>query len=163
MGDGWRTVERRRSRIGKASALRNADTFFFRNFPEDSTKEELRRRFEEVGRVVDLFIPAKRDKVGKRFGFVFWKGGEEERLLEKLNKVWIGSFVIRAFRPRFERLREMGVSKGRKTEEVRGITEDSSVFRAGDRRAERVSFSEALRGVDGKTWKVKGVEGARGL
>lgn len=55
--------------------------------------------------MVDIFIPTKRDRSGKRFGFVRFKGVEGcmERL-EKLNKIWVDSFVIRAFIPRFTRL-----------------------------------------------------------
>lgn len=34
----------------------------------------------------------------------FAKDGESHGLLEKLNRIWIGSYVIRAFVPRFKRM-----------------------------------------------------------
>lgn len=67
-------------------------------------RKRLRRKFEEVGKFDDLFIPAKKDKTGKRFGFVrFASKGKRSERLEKLNNIWIDSFVIRAYIPRFER------------------------------------------------------------
>lgn len=79
-------------------------TFFFHNFPEGCSEERLRRKFEEAGKVLDLFIPTKRDKSGKRFGFVRYAiAGEEGSLLTKLNNIWIDSYVIRVSCPRFER------------------------------------------------------------
>lgn len=63
---------------------------------------ELRRRFEEVGPVVDVFVIVKKDKQGKNFSFIrFEKGSDEEMLLGKMNRVWIGSYIIRASRPCF--------------------------------------------------------------
>lgn len=85
-GGGWTEVVRRRSIKGKAAADQGLITFFFRNFPESCSEEDLRRRFEKIGKVADIFIPGKRDKVGKRFGFVrFRKGEGEDRLLVRLN------------------------------------------------------------------------------
>lgn len=52
----------------------------------------------------DVFIPGKMDKRGGRFGFVrISKGGSELEMLDNLNKIWIGSYRIRAFLPRFSR------------------------------------------------------------
>ncbi|KAL8508279.1 hypothetical protein ACS0TY_018752 [Phlomoides rotata] len=80
---------------------RNSTSFFFQNFPTDCKMESLRFYFNKVGMVVDLFIPQKR---GKPFGFVrFENDGDEEKLLEDLNNVWIGSYKIRAFFPRYGR------------------------------------------------------------
>lgn len=82
-------------------------TFFFRNFPDYCSAEDLRRKFEVVGKVKEVFIPAKRDKAGNRFGFVrFCREGKEGEILVKLNKVWIDSYIIRAFLPRYERVRK---------------------------------------------------------
>lgn len=57
--------------------------------------------------MVDVFIPTKRDKLGNRFGFTrFSCCIDEDNLLERVNKVWISSYAIRAFRLRFERKME---------------------------------------------------------
>lgn len=80
------------------------ETFFLRNFPDSCPEVELRRRIEVVGRVVDLYIPAKRDKFGNKFGFVrFDSRVGLDRKLEGLNNIWIGLHKIRAFILRFER------------------------------------------------------------
>lgn len=103
-GDGkWEVVQRRERKQGGHRKL-TTTTYFFKNFPESCSVERLRQKFEEAGKVVDIFIPAKRDRSGKRFGFVRFEGAEacNERL-EKLNNTWIDSFVIRAFIPRFPR------------------------------------------------------------
>lgn len=85
---------------------RRSVTIFFRNFPEWCSGEELRRKFEGARRVVDLFIPIKRDKAGFRFGFArFREEGAVEELMLKLNRIWIGNFVIRAFFPKYDRNR----------------------------------------------------------
>lgn len=86
MVDGkWKVVEHRRHRRGVNRPERDGATFFFRNFPESCTEGELWRSFSKVGRVVDLYIPAKRDKLGKKFGFVrFQKFRDEMRLQQSL-------------------------------------------------------------------------------
>lgn len=56
------------------------------------------------GRVLDFFIPSKRDKNGKRFGFVrmteFFNAKELELQLER---IWLGSYKPRVNVMRFER------------------------------------------------------------
>lgn len=79
-------------------------TFFFRNFLEGCKGMEIRKKFEELGRVRDVYISEKKDKKGKRFGFVRFLGWiDEEEMLRKLNRVLFGSFIIRAYIPRFNR------------------------------------------------------------
>lgn len=78
--------------------------FFIRNFPESCYAEKLRSRFEEIGPVVEVLIPGKKDMRGKKFGFVRFSGkGKEAQILKQLNNVWIGIYIIRAFTPKFER------------------------------------------------------------
>ncbi|KAL6502402.1 hypothetical protein OROHE_024680 [Orobanche hederae] len=83
---------------------RLGNTFLFRNFPEQCGREDLWRAFRGVGTVEDVFIPNKRDKMGCCFGFVSISGGgSKEEVLARLNRLWIGSYIIRAFVPRHER------------------------------------------------------------
>jgi RNA recognition motif-containing protein len=79
-------------------------SFFITNFPPDVTSEELWKLFLKFGRVVEVYIPKKLDKMGKRFGFVKFKEvREEEALGEKLRDVWMGSFKLWVNRSRFGR------------------------------------------------------------
>lgn len=95
-----------------------------------------------VGQVEDVFIPEKRDKQGKKFGFVRFKGRvDKEEVLQKLNKVWVGTYIIKAFLPRFSRLLL------RKKEPQQRIMASSSNLPTGyGRRVDGVSFSDALLG-----------------
>nr|GEX04891.1 RNA-directed DNA polymerase, eukaryota [Tanacetum cinerariifolium] len=57
-----------------------------------SKQDDLEKIF--YGHVVDSFIPNKRSKAGKRFGFVkFINVFNEERLVDNLGTVWIGRYV----------------------------------------------------------------------
>ncbi|GJW77123.1 nucleotide-binding alpha-beta plait domain-containing protein [Tanacetum coccineum] len=59
---------------------------------------------KQYGHVVDAFIPNKRSKAGKRFGFVhFIKVFDVERLVGNLCTVWIGRHRIHANAARFHR------------------------------------------------------------
>nr|GEW28263.1 RNA-directed DNA polymerase, eukaryota, reverse transcriptase zinc-binding domain protein [Tanacetum cinerariifolium] len=59
---------------------------------------------ELYGQVVDVFIPNRRSKNGKRFGFVrFIKVFDTERLANNLCTVWMGSYKIHANVARFQR------------------------------------------------------------
>ncbi|KAL8523174.1 hypothetical protein ACS0TY_013225 [Phlomoides rotata] len=88
--------------------IREKDTFscFFRNFPEGSSLDTLRKTFSKVEKVIDIFCPKKRDKRGMSFGFVRFMDRatiEKEKLMADLNNLWIGSYKIRVSTPRFKR------------------------------------------------------------
>lgn len=88
--EGWQEVGRKRRRIRRGEFREEWTTFFFRNFPEECCIEVLRRRFEEIGRVMDLFVPRRKDKLGFRFGFARFLrrwGVKDEEVLEKLNSI----------------------------------------------------------------------------
>lgn len=127
-GDGWTVVQRRKGKSDDDRKKEGVTTFFFRNFPDYCSVDRLWRKFEEVGKVVDVFIPTKRDQNGHRFGFVRMADvAEGSGMLKKLNNVWVDSFIIRAFVPRFFRagmensgMKAKGGGKGRKGEEERG-------------------------------------------
>ncbi|GKV51081.1 hypothetical protein SLEP1_g57759 [Rubroshorea leprosula] len=71
-------------------------TFFFYNFPEELEAKFLWNSFQMYGKVVDVYLPRKRDKRGKRFGFVRMIGVNNEMQMERrLNGIWIGSYKIR--------------------------------------------------------------------
>ncbi|GJU71427.1 RNA-directed DNA polymerase, eukaryota, partial [Tanacetum coccineum] len=58
----------------------------------------------KYGHVVDSFIPLKRSKEGKRFGFVkFINVSNVERLVGNLCTVWVGRYKLQANKARFGR------------------------------------------------------------
>lgn len=119
----------------------NVVTFFFNNFPENCHPKVLWKVFEKIGVVRDVFCPKKIDKKGKAFGFVRFEGlNEEETLLEKLNGIWIGSFKIRAFVPRFKRERGQKIVTEEKAQEYRQVITQKSLRKAD------ISFVDVVEG-----------------
>jgi hypothetical protein len=54
--------------------------------------------------VAEVFIPARRDRFGKRFGFArFAEVKDAELLLKKIEGTWFGTYKIRANVSRFKR------------------------------------------------------------
>ncbi|GJU77015.1 nucleotide-binding alpha-beta plait domain-containing protein, partial [Tanacetum coccineum] len=77
---------------------------FITNFPESFSAKELFHSCKQYGHVVDSFIPTKRSKSGKRFGFVrFINVFNEERLVNNLCTVWIDRYKLQANIARFHR------------------------------------------------------------
>ncbi|GLT29698.1 hypothetical protein SLA2020_045450 [Shorea laevis] len=68
--------------------LGQTTTFFFYNFRDKWEVEDLWHGFKMYGKVVDVFVLQKRDKRGRRFGFVRLSGVQNEKSMEKrLNEV----------------------------------------------------------------------------
>ncbi|GJU20654.1 nucleotide-binding alpha-beta plait domain-containing protein [Tanacetum coccineum] len=77
---------------------------YISNFPESCSAKDLFHQCKQYGHVVDSFIPNKRSKSGKRFGFVrFINVFNEERLVNNLCTVWIGRYKLQANIARFKR------------------------------------------------------------
>nr|GEX11281.1 RNA-directed DNA polymerase, eukaryota, nucleotide-binding alpha-beta plait domain protein [Tanacetum cinerariifolium] len=77
---------------------------FISNFPDDCTNRDLWKVCNDYGTVVDVFIPNKKSKAGKRFAFVrFIKVLNFDRLIENLKTIWIGRFHLSANSARFDR------------------------------------------------------------
>ncbi|GJT32677.1 RNA-directed DNA polymerase, eukaryota [Tanacetum coccineum] len=74
------------------------------NFPRYCNSRELWKACSVYGTVVDVFIPSKKSKVGKRFAFVrFIKVFNIDRLVENLCTIWIGRYHLYANKVHFER------------------------------------------------------------
>ncbi|GKE30700.1 nucleotide-binding alpha-beta plait domain-containing protein [Tanacetum coccineum] len=72
-------------------------SIFITNFPESCSANELFQSCKQYGHVVDTFIPTKRSKTGRRFGFVrSINVFNEERLVNNLCTVWIDRFKLHA-------------------------------------------------------------------
>lgn len=146
-GGQWRTERWRSVAHGGHRRVAEETTFFFRNFPDGCSSEMLRSRFEEIGSVTEVFVPTKKDKQGNNFGFVrFARNSIVHDILEKLNKVWIGSYIIRAYPPKFDR--SVKTKSGKRStcrEPVRAMVWASEMLNKGWR--ERgVSYADKVRG-----------------
>nr|GFA81482.1 hypothetical protein [Tanacetum cinerariifolium] len=85
-------------------ASRIYKSVFVSDFPEGFTPKDLWKVCNDYGTVVDVFIPNKKSKAGKRFAFVrFIKVINLDRLIENLNTIWIGRFYLFANPVRFEK------------------------------------------------------------
>nr|GEU64911.1 putative RNA-directed DNA polymerase, eukaryota, reverse transcriptase zinc-binding domain protein [Tanacetum cinerariifolium] len=74
-------------------------------------------QFDACGSVVDVYIPFKKSKAGKRFAFIrFIKVSNMERLIENLCTIWIGSFHLYASVARFNRDSTKNGSSNTKTQ-----------------------------------------------
>jgi RNA recognition motif-containing protein len=79
-----------------------ATSFFFTNFPEEVKAVDLWPKFARFGRVGEVYIPDKRDKQGRRFGFVKYRDVSDAReQLDLVSNIWLGSFKLRVNLSRF--------------------------------------------------------------
>nr|GFA88359.1 RNA-directed DNA polymerase, eukaryota, nucleotide-binding alpha-beta plait domain protein [Tanacetum cinerariifolium] len=85
---------------------------FISNFPDDCTSRDLWNVCNHYGTVVDVFIPNKKSKAGRRFAFVrFIKVLNFDRLIENLKTIWIGRFHLYANPARFDRPKALTFQK----------------------------------------------------
>ncbi|GJY57693.1 nucleotide-binding alpha-beta plait domain-containing protein [Tanacetum coccineum] len=90
---------------------RIATSIFITNFPESTTAKDLFIACSQYGHVIDSYIPNKKSKSGKRFGFVkFINVFSNDRLINNLCTVWIGRSKLHANIARF--LRSSGKKDG---------------------------------------------------
>jgi hypothetical protein len=81
-----------------------ATSFFFTNFPDDIKAADLWPKFAHFGRVREVYIPEKRDKQGRRFGFVKYRDVRDVReQLELVSDIWIGTYKLRVNQARFSK------------------------------------------------------------
>ncbi|GJR30097.1 nucleotide-binding alpha-beta plait domain-containing protein [Tanacetum coccineum] len=79
-------------------------SIFITNFPDSFNAKDLWRVCNQYGTVVDTFIPDKRSKANKRYGFVrFIKADNVERLVSNLCTIWVGKLRLHANIARFQR------------------------------------------------------------
>jgi hypothetical protein len=104
-GVGWKGESSKSVHQGYLHRLdKVATSFFFTNFPEEVKAIDLWPRFAKYGRVGEVFIPAKVDKQGKRFGFVKYRDvSDAKELLRCISNIWIDSFKLRVNLSKFSR------------------------------------------------------------
>ncbi|GJX89851.1 reverse transcriptase domain-containing protein [Tanacetum coccineum] len=94
-------------RLGLAVTSTNwliSKSIFVTNFPDNTTSKDLWEVCKGYGTVVDVFIPDRKSKAGKRFAFVrFIKVDNVDRLVGNLCTLWIGRMHLHANVARFDR------------------------------------------------------------
>nr|GEZ86967.1 RNA-directed DNA polymerase, eukaryota, nucleotide-binding alpha-beta plait domain protein [Tanacetum cinerariifolium] len=99
--DGFQSRGDRSSNVDLTRKI--SHSVFIFNFPDSVTSRDLWRECNVYDKVVDVFIPAKLSKAGKRFAFVrFIKVVNLDRLVENLCTLWIGRHHLFANHVRFE-------------------------------------------------------------
>nr|GEY90099.1 nucleotide-binding alpha-beta plait domain-containing protein [Tanacetum cinerariifolium] len=93
------------SQISKEDDVQKISTsVFVTNFPDGYGAKDLWNTCKLYGHVVDVFIPDRRMKAGKIFGFVrFIKVLDIDRLINNLCTVWVGRNKIHANVARFQK------------------------------------------------------------
>ncbi|CAL0310563.1 unnamed protein product [Lupinus luteus] len=106
----WREIGFRKNsnplqgNISNRPPLRDSTTFFFSNFPADHGAKEMWEIFQKWGKVVDVVIPLRLDKYGKKFGLVrFQDVKNSKQMVEKLDRIWIDLYKIWVNLPKFQR------------------------------------------------------------
>ena len=80
-------------------------SFYFTNFSHDVNEVRLWEKFKPWGDVREVFIAKRRNKEGRRFGFVRFKGVSNVKMLEThLDNIFIDDHKLFVNLPRFTRL-----------------------------------------------------------
>nr|GEY12593.1 nucleotide-binding alpha-beta plait domain-containing protein [Tanacetum cinerariifolium] len=99
---------------------KNSTSIFVTNFPESFTAKDLFHSCKVYSHVVDSFIPLKRSREGKRFGFVrFINVFNVERLVSNLCTIWVGRIKLHANIARFNKAPANGNPKSGKPKHVK--------------------------------------------
>ncbi|GKV40774.1 hypothetical protein SLEP1_g48377 [Rubroshorea leprosula] len=78
--------------------------FFFTNFPDDWTHDQMWRTFCKFGRLLEVYVPDRKDKYGRRFGFARFQDVKNTKALEEeLDQIKIGGLKLHVNQPRFAR------------------------------------------------------------
>ncbi|GKD44345.1 RNA-directed DNA polymerase, eukaryota [Tanacetum coccineum] len=97
-------VDRRSFKSKEDLTQRISKSVFVTNFPDRCTARDFWNVCLAFGKVVDVYIPLKKSKAGKKFAFVrFLKVDNMERLIDNLCTLWIGRFRLQANPVRFQR------------------------------------------------------------
>ncbi|GKB12906.1 RNA-directed DNA polymerase, eukaryota, partial [Tanacetum coccineum] len=96
---------------------RISKSVFVTNFPDHFSARDLWNVCMAYGNVIDVFIPFKRSKSGKKFAFVhFIRADKLKRLIENLNTIWIGRLRLHANAVRFQSEPKINVSQPKSNE-----------------------------------------------
>ncbi|GJR37777.1 RNA-directed DNA polymerase, eukaryota [Tanacetum coccineum] len=81
-----------------------SSSFYVSNFLDSIDSKGLWNAFSPYGGIVDAYIPHKRSKGGKHFGFIrFVRVADDNDFVRSLSNIWIGSFHMYINVSRFQR------------------------------------------------------------
>ncbi|GKA00894.1 RNA-directed DNA polymerase, eukaryota [Tanacetum coccineum] len=93
-----------RFRTKEDDVAKISTSIFVTNFPDSFSAKDLFRSCKQYGHVVDAFIPTKRSKSGKKFGFVrFINVFNVDRLVNNLCTIWNDRLKLHANIAKFNR------------------------------------------------------------
>ena len=102
-GGGWTKVVSRKKEGARVASMNSGDlskiatTFFVCNLPPHWRSRDLWRAFEQLGVLVDAFVPGRKDKTGELYGFVrFIKVAYVNELQKKMNEMVVDGRRLRA-------------------------------------------------------------------
>ncbi|CAI9270460.1 unnamed protein product [Lactuca saligna] len=94
-------VRRKRNPSDKSKPV---TTFYFTNLQADVTVEMIRKSFQSFGKMVDVYIPGRKDKGGTFFAFIRYVGIKDtESLVTALNQVRCGHSIAKVNIARYEK------------------------------------------------------------
>ncbi|GJU19993.1 RNA-directed DNA polymerase, eukaryota [Tanacetum coccineum] len=103
-GDWQHVTGKKLNRSKEDDVLSISKSVFVTNFPDSISSRDLWKSCSVYGKVVDVYIPSKKAKTGKRFAFVrFTNVANLDRLVENLCTIWIGKFHLFANHVRYVR------------------------------------------------------------
>ncbi|XP_058759365.1 uncharacterized protein LOC131632637 [Vicia villosa] len=112
----WDIAKEGRRRVNGKDVI---SSFFVMEFGVRWRARDLLMEFKELGDIEEVVIPPKKDKFGRRYGFVrFLNVKDEELLATKLNNVVLEGRKIFANLPRFSRGKEVKVKAIKKNQVV---------------------------------------------
>nr|GEW05404.1 putative RNA-directed DNA polymerase, eukaryota, reverse transcriptase zinc-binding domain protein [Tanacetum cinerariifolium] len=134
-------------RSKKDDVSRISTSIFVTNFLDSFYAKYLFHSCKLYGHVVDSFIPTKRTKEGKRFGFVrFINVFNVERLVNNLCTIWVGRLKLNANLARFNRENLKGNGNGDKTEKTYNKNNYNGSHKAADNVGIGKSFVNVVKG-----------------
>lgn len=153
------SIREPRDRIGTVQAkwvekvMKNTNSLFISNFPDEWEAFDVREILGRYWPVTDVFMPKKRNKIGKKFAFArFANTRNLTEILEEVKGLWIGNYKILANIARFDR------NEGEKIHVAK--------FRIGEeqarRRQEGVSYLQAANAQENNEHDSKTAESSKG-
>ncbi|GKB63838.1 RNA-directed DNA polymerase, eukaryota, nucleotide-binding alpha-beta plait domain protein, partial [Tanacetum coccineum] len=107
-----RKYSRRQFTSNQELTQKISHSVFVTNFPDYVNSSDLWEKCSVYGTVVDVFIPSKKSKAGKRFTFVhFIKVFNIDKLVVNLFTLWIGSYHLFANQVRYDRPHKPSIHK----------------------------------------------------
>ncbi|GLU22375.1 hypothetical protein SLE2022_384560 [Rubroshorea leprosula] len=155
-----------------------ASVYFFTNFPKDWKHENMWHTFHKYGRVLDIYSPMRKSRMGSRFGFVRFLDVRNEKELEhQLDQIRVGEFKLWVNKPRFnEQEKQLRVAQRQKENAgVRGHRTFAEVVKGNSGSGAKLESRRAANGAEEhgqarinnlsrnpkQVWRAKDVEQAK--